>query len=378
MLLDEIEVEVEIENKGDYDVDDISLEWGLYNIASDEWAIEMDEEDEFNLKDGDEEKLTITFKVDDDDLDLDLDELDDEYILYVRATGEVDNDTSPETCISDSENIQIIIESDFVILNDIQSPGLISCGANVEITADVWNIGDSDQEDVYILVYNKELGLLEEKIEIEDIDAFEDEKLVFDFQVPEDAEEGWYTLKFTIYDEDDDIYENDYDDDKAEFSVSFKVEGSCEAESQAIVTASLESGGKPGEELVVKTTVTNTGSKSVNYELNAVEYADWASLMSIEPSTFILSAGESKDILITFKVNADASGDKLFNIEVLSGNQAVKKQPVSVTIEESAGFGPITGGIISGGNWYLWGIGALNVILIVVIILVALRVARKE
>ena len=366
---DEIEIEIDVENNGPEDIDDIVVEWGLYNTETNEWVID-EEENDFNLKDGDEERIMISFKLD----DVDEFEENGDYIFYVWATGEDDDFDGNETCISDLEPINIIIESDFVVLDNFQFSEMVSCKDDVQITADVWNIGDSDQDDVYVMVYNKELGI-NEKIEIGDIDDFEDEKLVFEFQVPENAEEKWYSLKFTVYDEDDDVYEND-NDDKAEFTVSFKVEGNCIVEPQVMVTASLESGGKAGQELVIKATVANTGSKLVTYELNAIDYSDWATLISIEPSTIMLDAEQSADVLITFNVNKDVSGDKLFNIEVLLEDEPAVTQPVSVTIEKS-GFSFITGDIISGGNWYLWGIGALNVILIIVIILVALRVAKK-
>ncbi|MBA7703352.1 hypothetical protein ES703_112137 [subsurface metagenome] len=97
----------------------------------------------------------------------------------------------------------------------------------------------------------------------------------------------------------------------------------------------------------------------------------------MEPSTIILSVGESEDVLITFNVNKDAAGkESSFDI-IFSGDASATQHVQGVTIEKS-GFGFITGGIISEGNWYLWGIGALNIILIVVIVLVALRVAKKE
>ena len=90
--------------------------------------------------------------------------------------------------------------------------------------------------------------------------------------------------------------------------------------------------------------------------------------------------GKSKDVLMTFNVNKDVSGDKLFNIDVLSEGESVLKQSVSITIEKASGFNlsGITGNIISEGNWYLWGIGALNVLLVIIIILVAIKVAKKS
>ena len=54
------------------------------------------------------------------------------------------------------------------------------------------------------------------------------------------------------------------------------------------------------------------------------------------------------------------------------------EQPVSLTVKQSGfGFPGITGNIISEGNWYLWGIGALNVLLVVIIIIVAFKIAKK-
>jgi len=392
---DEIEVEVEVSNNNeDEKIKDIEIKWGLWSEETNEWVIKLDDHnvDEIDLKKDDEEIITFKFKLNKKQLDVDLDELDEgEYTLYVIANGEEQERTPDESvCSIDSEAITIIIEDNFVILNNFEINGfeleddyllsdLVLCGSKLQITADVWNIGDSDQEDVYVIVYNKELGILDEKIEIGDIDAFEDEKLVFDFKVPKDAEEKGYKLWFTVYDEYNDVYENDYDEKESEFFVSLKVEGSCVVEPQVMVTATLESGGKAGEELVIKATVTNIGNNLVTYTLNAEEYDEWAELISIEPSTIILNEGESKDVLITFNVNKDVLGDKLFNIEVLSEDESVMKQPVSITIEKPGfGLSALTGNIISEGNWYLWGIGALNIILVIVIILVAVKVAKKS
>ena len=131
------------------------MEWGLYNLETGEWVID-DEENDFNLKDGDEETLIITFQLDD------LDEFEDneEYVFYAWATGEDDEFDGNKTCTSDSEGIEIIIEKDFVILDDIEFSEVVQCGAEVQILADVWNIGDDDQYDVYVVIYNKELVMI--------------------------------------------------------------------------------------------------------------------------------------------------------------------------------------------------------------------------
>jgi len=118
---DEVEITVVVDNKGDDDVDNIELEWGLYDEETDEWVIDVDDEKDFDLKDGKDEEIVFTITID-DSMDIDLEDLSDgkHYVLYVRAHGEVDTSGSPNTCDSDSEQIEIVIENDFVIATEFK------------------------------------------------------------------------------------------------------------------------------------------------------------------------------------------------------------------------------------------------------------------
>jgi uncharacterized membrane protein len=367
--LDEINIEVDVENNGNEKIKNIVVEWGLYNEDTDEWVME-EEESDFSLSDGDKQTLTLTFTLDD------VKEFEEggTYVFYVWATGE-DTELDEDTCISDSENVEMIIESDFVIISDLTVLETVSCGSEVVISADVWNIGEDDQDDVKIIVYNQELGLNKE-IDIGSIDAFDNSPLDFTFQLPKTLEEKTYTIKLTVYDEDNKVYQNDYDDEKSIEDVFLKVEGSCSV-AEASVNAVLESGGQAGKPLVVKATITNTGDKTTTYLLNAAGYADWASAASLDKTSLTLDAGKSEEVFITLNVNKEVSGDKLFSLEVLSENELVVSQPVQVTITKRSGLFGITGNALSGENKYLWGIGIINVILIVLIIIIAIRIARK-
>lgn len=369
--LDEIEIEVDIDNDGSEDIDDVVVNWGLYNLETGEWVID-DEENDFNLKDDETETLFINFKLD----DVNEFENNGEYIFYVWATGEGE-DSNVETCTREYENIDMQIESDFVVLDNIEYPETAQCGESVQITADLWNIGEDEQDDVFVLIENSELGI-NEQVFIGDIDEFDDSgtPLSFNFKVPLDAEEKLYTISLTVYDEDNDIYENDFDD-KSRFIIPLKVAGNCAVSEPVSISANLESGGKAGSELVILVTITNIGTETADYRINMVEYSDWASSVSANPETFTLDAGESIESILIFDVLSDVSGEKSFDIEVFSGNKLVATQPVSVTVEAS-GISHLTGGLISEDNWYLWGLGLFNVILILVIIFVAVRIARKR
>ncbi len=371
---DTVEVEVEIRNSGSEDIEDVVIEWGLYNTNSKTWTIEVDEEDELDIDEGDKETITITFTLD-DSMDEDLEDLSEgNYVFYIRATGEISDGTyeGESTCASDSEEGELVLEKDFVVLSNLNAPEVSQCGSEAHISGDIWNIGSKDQSDIYLKIYNRELGI-DEEIEVGDLDSFESTDFDFILQLPEDLQEKAYYITVTVYDEDDNIYENG-DDKESKASLQLNVQGNC-AVAKASVTAMLESGGQAGRDMVVKATITNTGKKTVSYSLNVGGYTGWASSATLDKTSLTLNAGQSAEVLLTFDVNRDALGNNLFTLEVLSGNEVVVSQPVQVEITKKK-FG-ITGNLFSGDNKYIWGIGLLNLILIVLIIVIAVRISRK-
>ncbi|OGJ13106.1 hypothetical protein A3K82_03670 [Candidatus Pacearchaeota archaeon RBG_19FT_COMBO_34_9] len=382
--LDEVEITFTVKNDGNWKIKKIQIEACLWDKTAGKCVFDDFDEDDmeinnnkFDLKSGKKQDVTMTLKVDADNLK----KGNTDYTFYVKAVGEIDEGDKKGDTTGDSElkeDIEIRIDDDFVVLDNIEVSESASCGGEVQITADVWNIGEEDQEDVYIMIYSKELGI-NKKVEIGDIDSLDNEKLDVTITLPDNAEEKKYDLTLMVFDEDDDIYKND-EKDKAEFLAPLIIEsGSCSTVPSASITASLQSDAKAGGELIVKAVIINTGSESKTFTVSASNYADWASSATLDKNSVTLGAGESQEVLITLKVNKDVSGDKKFNIELVEGNKFLS-QPVSVTIDKSSAFPSLTGFFagIGGDNWYLWGIGALNVLLVLVIIIVAMKVAKKK
>jgi uncharacterized membrane protein len=393
---DEVEISFNVENSGDYDVQNIELQVCLWDETKgkcvfDEDDMEIDKND-FDLDSGDDQDVTMTFVVDADKLIAG----NTDYTLYVKAVGEVNDDSSSydgkETGISISKTgLDIVTSEDFVIINNIQfNPSSASCGDTVEITADVWNIDDADLEDdeVYVLVYSKELGI-NKVIEFDSgIDMMDYEEISLSVQIPSDAAEKTYAIKFTAYTDDtlndDEIFQTSKaDDEDASYQGLLTLSGTCSTNSNPTVSvsASLESDAVAGKELTVKATIVNTDSKTKTFALSASDYAEWASSAVLDKTSVTINAGESQDVLITLNVNKDVSGEQNFNIEVLEGNKFLS-QPVEVTVEKSSFTFPSITGLFSNidgqSNLYLWGIGALNVLLILVIIVVAVKVIKKK
>ncbi len=410
--LDTIEIEVELENNnhkidfdgdgdkddGDGDLDDVIFELGFFddegnNLIDDMmWISDDDEEVEVGDVDEDEtETHVFKFRVDPSEFDKG------DYILKVKAYPDSEEE---DFCIDSSRDlddsdfgpseftaeIRIDKESDdekMVVVDEekFPTPTVAFCSEEVELSVDVYSIGDKDFFDqIKVTLYNKALGIDLENVLDGDLDEGERARTSFTFTVPVDADEKQYSLSLiTYYDYDEN--DEEYDEISEEiFTASLKVEGNCIIQSH-ITLDTVKSSGKAGEPLVVKTTVTNTGTKTVNYVFSAEGYSSWANSAELSVTSLSLTPGESEVISITFNVNKNAFGNQNFIIEVLSGDKVVMQNPESVFIEKRDGFfSKITGSVvgIKDGNWYLWGIGAVNVLLVLAIVFVVVRMLRRS
>jgi uncharacterized membrane protein len=139
-----------------------------------------------------------------------------------------------------------------------------------------------------------------------------------------------------------------------------------------VITANVGSP-TPGQTFDVRVTLRNRGTQSVNLQLDASGFQSWGQLDGISDDSFSLDAGQSKTVTFTFKADETASGPESFTVEARSVG-GIETQDVDVQFPEkqsSSGFS------LSGNKPLLWVIGAINVVLIVLIVVVAIRLARK-
>ncbi|VVB79745.1 Uncharacterised protein [uncultured archaeon] len=365
--LTEVKVELTVENNADYDVQDAEIRWALYSNTG---KLIMDgKESKVDVDSDDEQTVSFTIKLDEN-----LDDLNDgTYTFYVKATGKADLDTGSETvCTEDSDSVEVVVENDFVILDNLEYQNDTSCGSDLQITADAFNIGSDKQTDVYVRVHNSELGI-NQNVQLGDIKSMDSELFSFLYTIPSNITAKTYAIQLDVYDDGDDIYKNN-DDEEATYVVPVSVSGCAPSITGIVSGGDVQSGGNAGKDLVVKVSVTNTGKALTTYTVNPTSYSDWASSVTLDQSTIVVSPGQSKDILLTFKTKTVETGEYNFNVELAASGKTIATQPFQVSLDNSSWFGDFNG---FGDNWYLWVIGALNVILVLIIIIVAVRVARR-
>jgi hypothetical protein len=406
--LDEVEIDVEIENEGDWDVEELEVEFCLYDVSAekcilDEGDVEISE-DNFDLDEGDDITIEISFKVDPEELVAG----NNDYRYYVTVSGKIDDKDAGEKdgdgiCSSDYEEVEIVTDDLFVILDDITlNKDIISCGGVLSINADVWNIGDEDLDDdeVFVLIYNKELGINKVVEFSNGIDSMDKEELgqqfgnfyfVDDglesglfFNIPSDAEEKTYRIAFTVFDDEDrrskDIFEN-REEDKAEYFAYVKVEGSCFVQPELELSASLESEAKAGGELRILVNIVNTGDETKTYSLSATGYESWASVLEVS-GDMVLSPGEMASGYVLLKVDKEVYGKQTLDLRIIADNKVVLVQPYEITFGDlkKGFFSGLTGNVILEDEYfpYLLGIGIFNVLLIVAIVILAVRLGKRR
>ena len=375
--LDNIEAKIDVTNNGNDTIRSIVVKWEVYD-ATKQKKVLSGSESSFSLNDGSDKILTIDFQLGSDIID--SLKSGDQYVFYAWATGNDESFTNnPKTYSTTNnlksglDNIDVVIDSDFVILSNLQVVNTVSCGSNVQVSGTVWNIGDNDEDGVYIKVFNTALGI-SQRVNIGTIDSLTSKDITFNLAIPDNAASGQsYDITFQVYNNDNNIFENS-NNDQSQVILTLPITGTCSNLPPATVSASLQSSAVSGKELDIAATITNTDSKADAFTLALNSYNSWASLISIDQTSLNLNAGQSQTVLIKLQVNDGVSGDQSLNLVVNQGTQTLS-QPISVTVEQATTPNLFSG---LGSNAYLWGIAALNIILVLVIIIVAVRVVRKK
>jgi hypothetical protein len=390
-LLDNIEIQIDIDIENDdedFEVEDVIVEIGLFDSQGrnqiDDLEFDSDDEEEVEIGDMDEgEDETVTFR-----FKIPADFEDGRHKLTVKAYGDKIGESVECTDFTDSfddltfQSIDVDLEDDegkFIAFDNIElRPQDVTCGDTVSLSLDVFNVGDEDQEQVRVNLLNSELNVELSREIRKDFDKGEGDKerIDFTFIVPRGLPDDLYPLRLSSdYDYRRGAYRQSSDRDH---TVGLRLIG-CQGGlgpatgNIASITATLGSDAKAGEELIVKSRITNLKSETASFIVDTSGFESWASLDSISNRLLTLNAGESRDVSFTFDVDDDASGQVSFVIEVQSGDEMASRE-VAVNIASKTG---TSGGLDLGDNSLIWVIGIINLVLIILIIIIAVRISRR-
>lgn len=193
-ILDDIEIDGDVENKGSTDLD-VVIEAILYDLDNNNEILTI-ESDSIEVDDGQSEGYDLIMQIPNDE-DIDPDNT---YMLYIKA---YDDGNEDEFCNYDSIEVDLERDDDHVIMTSFTiNPIVVQQERSVSFRVGVENIGTDDQRDSYIIVRNEELGL-ELRSNVFDLKKYDksgnDYIFTQTFTIPANAEEKDYTIEAVVY-----------------------------------------------------------------------------------------------------------------------------------------------------------------------------------
>jgi len=184
-----IETKSNFTNADNLDIEDVTVEVTIEGI--DDGDDFDDESNEFNLRPGNDKRVTVEFEI-----PLEVEE--DSYEVLIEANGEDENGIDHRVTM----RLKLEVEKEnhlIEITGKSLNPTDLSCNRrNVQVGLTAINLGNEDEEDIKIQVYNPELDLdLQETVDDLTAEPNEDESRfskTFYFNVPADTEPGAYNI----------------------------------------------------------------------------------------------------------------------------------------------------------------------------------------
>ncbi|PIN90789.1 hypothetical protein COU60_00400 [Candidatus Pacearchaeota archaeon CG10_big_fil_rev_8_21_14_0_10_34_76] len=383
-FLDEVDLEIKVQNNNDDDTD-VIIEFALFDSNGNNIADDLDYLPESDGDSGDEQEISINIDNNDDETvnfvfrvpaDVDADTYKAAIKVYDDDAGERISCLDSFTSLSHSTYQEIKIvekdkKEDFVAIEDFNFPNELACGETLSGSFSVFNVGKDDQDRVLITLENSELGL-DRTFELRDLDKGDDEEVDFIFNIPENVESKTYSLKFTPeFDYKNGVYKLEGNEFVRPLTI-FGCGGTTPLTAVVTATPSTPTP-KAGESLTVNVVVTNTASVAKTFTIGASAYSSWADLKSISAQALTIGAGQSATLTINLDIKDSAEGSNTFLIELAEGeSRALQEVEVNVETKDELNFG-----FDLPGNGLIWIIAAINIILIILIIIVAVRLSRR-
>jgi uncharacterized membrane protein len=310
--------------------------------------------------------------------------------LSIRVPMNIDDDNYKlRIVISDRDSVTAVYEYNlrldsprhgFVIKDVVFSPStVVEAGRALLTTARIENVGQRDQKSVKVTVAIPELGISASDFidRVKYADSATSEEMYM--RIPVCAEPGLYEAVLEVrY---NDLREATYG--KAVINVVesdaciVELDEKEEEKPRTIIALGSTSQnlvkGEAGA--LYPLTITNNGENAVAYTVSVEGIADFASVEINPVNTFILNGGDSQAVFIYLTpVETALVGQKVFTVDVKSGDELIKQIPLTANIEE----GDVKTSGMNARDALEVGLIVLVVLLIVLAVIVGVKKLKKD
>lgn len=326
---DIVEIEVEVENYGDEDLDDIIVE--AFLLVIDKQNGELDrvedvESEEIDIDEDDEEDFLLELELPNGDLDED-----DEYILFVKAYEDNHED---EQCGEDQIDLDVEREKHDIFIEGFEvSPKSLSCGEELSVTFDLENIGTSEEDDMFITVRIPGLGVEETSgfFTLEEFDEDDNDiKKTVRVGVPGDIALGQYLLEAEVFfDDGDESHVMQETIQISECGGDFVGDFIADLSSDVSIDPTLDK--RRGDDIRIPLEIENVGGEFAEFHVVLRN----SGFMPTTSQNVLLAGKQSKTLYLESSIREDASfGDHVVNIDIFSEGNLIDQKEVIVRVKQ--------------------------------------------
>jgi uncharacterized membrane protein len=361
----DLHVVLHVENTTE-DVEDLRLRtW----IGGYEYDLIDDMSEIFVLRKSESSKafdLTLT-------LPEDMEVEDDAYTLHVEVLNHNIEKTIPLSVEVEKTRHKLSIQDVLVSSSNVEA------GDTVFVTVRLENTGDKKEEDIKVEVsalgvsaatYVDELASVEE--DNRDEETSESTRALV-LKLPADAANGDYDLNVKV------TYNRGHSTVE---TVKVLHVGGAEADDAVKAIVSVDTTAQSvaqGAETVYKLTFANMGSEAQLFSANVAGAQLWADAR-VDPAFVSVAPGKTGEMYVYLRAHEDAAtGNNLFTLQLLAGENLVKELPLGARVTESAedSSDSVASGLLSSSTLKLGFVG-LIVLLVIVGLVVALRKLKDD
>ena len=256
------------------------------------------------------------------------------YTLFIRAEGTDEN--SNDKCGLYAKTISIKRNShELLIDNVVISTTAPVCGGKAQVTATVYNIGSTAEDDVKLRVRNSELNIdlytTAFELKTSGSSAKAEKTIIFDLPA---AAKGTYSTEVSA------VYNGGSDSVLTTTDIAVTCGATVPtvttggtagtaAISIPVTTVSAES----GQQIKFTATIKNTEATDKTYQLSLAGTTDWATA-SIEPSEVTLASGTDIPVYIYITPKSGFYGDQTATVTVKSGTTVLATKTLTVSMPQ--------------------------------------------
>ena len=330
--IEDIEIENNYSPDNEDSIDDVDLEYRVYQISDGEEIVDETYYESFDIEEGeDSEKFDIKFQIP-------YDSTQGEYMVELIAIGTIYSDDGTDSNDGEEivgryyESFDVDTKSRHMILKELLVDSYCP-GNEAELIIELVNIGENDldeDDDMFVKIKISEFDYEEWHNVTQDIDVGDVETMTINIDIPSTAAIGNHAVEITTKHKSNTNSNLDGSEYASIITLGSTCSGSASSSTTALAGQSSEEGTQ-GMNTKYTLTVTNNGDFAATYNIEVVGVDAWGAAV-VSPEIVSVPAGGTSTFSVYLQPGNNAQSTNNAVINLKSGGEIVSSKTLTLTI----------------------------------------------